>query len=266
MQKKWVIGITAVSLAAATAIGSTLAYFTTKTTQMTNNFTVATGDKGITGQLRESNWDGYGFGDYVNQGTAAQRDPNGTDVTDKTNTGLGINQAKIMLPGDTIQKNPTLKNTTNCDDSGKLIAGKSDVPVYMAMKVTKDQFVNATFQVNDGWKKLDNCTFTDGTTSEVYVWCGIGATALTPKAVASGAQTDKALFDTVQIDRNAIQQSSAIGSNDSSVLKAFNLQLQGSAIQARNLDVTDPTNGASNLNEVLTDLAKELGATYTPAP
>lgn len=247
MQKKWVIGITAVTLAAATAIGSTLAYFTTKTDPMTNNFTVATGDdKGITGQLREKNWDGYDFGSVVTDPTThVTRDPNGTDVVagKENDSSLGINQAKIILPGDTIQKNPTLKNTTNWDFvNNQVIAGKVDVPVYMAMKVTYNNFnnvkINSDNKINAGWVDIAT-TPSDpaGTCTKIYVWYGLDANKATnkaPMAVSSGAQTDP-LFNTVTVNSDATHNDGT----ESTVLKSFDIKIQGAAIQARNVPGTE---------------------------
>ena len=249
MQKKWVIGITAVTLAAATAIGSTLAYFTAKTQTMTNSFTVATGDnKGITGQLRESAWDGYDFNQYVVEKNSS-RDPIGTDVAagKENDSTLGINQAKTILPGDTIQKNPTLMNTTNCDSTGQLETNMVDVPVYMAMKVTySDKFdaTNVIFKykdntgvlqdgMNPGWvpyKAIDSKT-------EIYVWYGSkdGKTPdSAPAAISSGAKT-AALFDSVEI--NPLIDTDK--TTNTTTLQDFNIALQGAAIQARNVPVAE---------------------------
>lgn len=263
MQKKWVIGITAVTLAAATAIGSTLAYFTTKTDPMTNNFTVATGnDKGITGQLREKNWDGYDFNEFVDK---VSKNPDGSalkgDLTeaDPDHPTYGVDMAKIMLPGDVIPKNPTLKNTTNWDFvNNQVIAGKVDVPVYMAMKVTYNNFnnvkINSDNKINAGWVDIAT-TPSDpaGTCTKIYVWYGLDANKATnkaPMAVSSGKPTDP-LFNTVTVNRDATHNDGT----ESTVLKSFDIELQGAAIQARNLP-NDTADHISVINDQLTGLLK----------
>lgn len=249
MQKKWVIGITAVTLAAATAIGSTLAYFTATTQKMTNSFAVATGDdKGITGQLREPAWDGYVFNDYVNKGTSSQKDPDGADVlkTRAGDTSLGINQAKIILPGDTIQKDPTLMNTTNWNftkDGGPGLYDKTvDVPVYMAMEVTYTGFnnvkINSDNKINKGWKDIATSPIDPvGTCTKTYVWYGLdanGETNTAPAAVSSGSSTAP-LFNTVTVNTEATHNDGT----ESTVLKSFDIKLQGAAIQTRNVPVAE---------------------------
>lgn len=252
MQKKWVIGITAVTLAAATAIGSTLAYFTATTQKMTNNFTVAA-PNGITGQLREPQWDGFDFNQYVVD-KASSRDPIGTDVLTghEKDTAIGINQAKDVLPGDMVLKDPTLMNTTNWTfdqgkSTGQLADGKVDVPVYMAMKVTySDKFdaTNVIFKykdntgvlqdgMNPGWvpyKAIDSKT-------EIYVWYGSkdGKTPdSAPAAISSGAKT-AALFDSVEI--NPLIDTDK--TTNTTTLQDFNIVLKGSAIQAKNVPANE---------------------------
>lgn len=242
MQKKWVIGITAMSLAAATAIGSTLAYFTMHTQQMTNTFTVAA-PTGISGQLREPTWDGYNFneinskkadpaGDEVNSSPAAYDSP--FVVSD-----LGFTKAATVMPGDLIPKDPTMMNTTNWDFSGatkgswgKLAAGKQNVDVFMAMKVTYDskKLAGTSFMYkgnnapNQEWNKYDSVVNKDGTTSDFYIWCA--GTSGVPARVSSGTPTD-ALFDAVKVHD---------GIKDPADLQDFNIVLKGAEVQAQNLD------------------------------
>lgn len=244
MQKKWVIGITAVTLAAATAIGSTLAYFTATTQKMTNSFTVATGnDKGITGQLREKTWDGYDFYDFV--GSKVGQNPDGSALKDGLTEAnpakptYGVDMAKIILPGDVIPKDPTLMNTTNCDDKGSPIANMADVPVYMALKVTYNNFnnvkINSDNKINAGWVEIPQPGSDPAATcTKYYVWYGkdpvTGKTLTAPAQVSSGAKTDP-LFNTVTVNSDATY----VDGNQPTDLKAFNIVLQGAAIQARNV-------------------------------
>lgn len=256
MQKKWVIGITAVTLAAATAIGSTLAYFTATTKQMTNSFTVKA-PNGISGQLRESKWDGFDFGQYVNG-----NDPDGKQHN--TNNPVvppenqGLTKAETVMPGIQIDKNPTLMNTTNWDftnttsgnPKGALKSNTQSVPVYMAIKVTYNNFndkiekINGNGSINVGWQDITPTGYPSN--EKVYMWCDKTAdkTNTDPAKVASGDPTGS-LFDTIVIDKTATY----IDGNQSTDLKAFSIDLKGAAVQADNL--TDITEIKTQLTDLL---------------
>ena len=260
MQKKWVIGITAMSLVATTAIGSTLAYFTTKTQQMTNTFTVAA-PNGVTAQLREPKWDGYQFNQKMYKGNLLFGhwiDPDGTQAISCCQS-LGFNQAKVMLPGDAIPKDPTMMNTTNCNQLGTLNWGQANVPVYMAMKVDTTNINNVKFDASkSGWQKLDKATYKFSNAKEVgdiYLWCGSNKD-LKPDEVNSGDKTN-ALFDTVTVGSDAIQHTSVTAVNADKELKNFSIDLKGAAVQSRNLDAV------SKLSVIESQLVGELGATMT---
>lgn len=239
MQKKWVIGITAITLTAVTAIGSTLAYFTMHTDPMTNNFTVAA-QGGLTGQIREPGWDGYDFGSATTPtGTTAN-----SDVTGDNAKALGLNQAKTMMPGDVINKNPNLMNTTNWDfSSGALKASTSSVPVYMAIKVTYDEATAAAVTAgtlapnfSTKWTKIGGGTNSDSSEYSVYLWTGV-ANGTTAASVESGASPTDALFTTVTVSENATS------------LDNFSIAVKGAEIQAKNL--TDETTIENDLTAEL---------------
>jgi membrane carboxypeptidase/penicillin-binding protein PbpC len=224
MQKKWIIGITALSLAAATAVGSTLAFFTAKTQTMTNDFTVAAQD-GLSGQLREPAWDGFIFGSAT-EPDGSQVNPDATDQD-----SLGISQAKTILPGDVIQKDPNLMNTTNWDFAKNALKdGTKSVPVYLAMKVTYDEATGAavadgtlTLNFSDKWTKIGS-----GSDYVVYLWTGT-AKGTTAAAVESG-KTAEPLFTTVTVNA------------DAAALNNFKITVTGGEIQAKNLDTSVEAN------------------------
>lgn len=293
MQKKWVIGITAMSLVATTAIGSTLAYFTTQTQQMTNTFTVAA-PNGVTAQLREPKWDGYGFNQKMSTGIMQWSDPDGKHAINPYDQSLGINKANVMLPGDFIDKNPTMKNTTNCswDWFGNCIApdASHNVPVYMAMKVTYPKGFNHDNEyitnsdkkirnetrleteaeekygfVNDGWVRLDYLVANED--SQIYLWCGKSADSDYPVPVAvNSSEAPASLFSFVRINSNDRQPSKDAIQNK--VLSNFNIKLQGAVIQSRNLDLFTNNTMKNNITEnnttlktIESELAGQLGAT-----
>ncbi len=222
-KKKWVVGVTAASLAAVVAIGATLAYFTSQTQSITNEFHVATGTDGITGELKEPAWDGIEFGE--------------TEAQDPSDSTLGINQAKHILPGDTIPKNPTLKNTTQASATN---TNGDDLSAYVAIKaVFPDNFTDYASVTIDStkWELIDGET---GTGSAVYLWVSDG----NPAALAADDATDP-LFSNVQIKSDV----------DSNTLKDFDIQLQGALIQSKNL--TDSNTIQQQLIDTLTSDSAE---------
>lgn len=213
MKKKLIIGLASLVLVAAMAIGGTLAFMTQKTATMTNTFTAA---KGLSGEMREPLWDGYQFGELK----ADKSQPDGiaakTGITGDALAALGITKANTMTPGLDIPKNPTLKNT-------------SDVPVFMAIKVTYDTMAKfdtiASFALDSKWVKATAAEYTaaDGN-SEIYFYKG---TAADLEGVLAGATTSSALFDKVTIKTTA--------TTDSLTSNAFKITVIGGAVQTSDI-------------------------------
>jgi hypothetical protein len=220
MKKKIVLGLTAMVLVAAMAIGGTLAFMTAKTADVTNHFHAAAG---LTGEIREPAWDGFTFTDQQSTGLIAK-----SGLTPTVIAGLGLTKAAAFTPGLVIPKDPTLKNTTTA------------TPEYMAIKVTyknaatKAQFNQtnslASFTLNAGWVVYDD---TDAT-STTYVYGAYNAadvSAANPKGitlttVAGNTPTATALFSNITINPN---KTADIQNLD------FNLVITGSAVQTSDI-------------------------------
>ncbi len=151
-------------LAVALAIGGTAAYFTSKTTAVTNTFTVG----GITIELVENTWQN------VTDGA-----PAGKDVAEK------------MMPGQTANKDPVVRNT-----------GAS--PCYVRLKVTGITCDGATIKAPNGFSiggaKLgsgnDEWTYHEGYFYYNRTLAGV-----------NGADTDSTapLFTSVSIASSAVE-------------------------------------------------------------
>lgn len=90
-------------------IGATFSFLSYQTNSLTNSFT---SNRNIRIELKEPSWDGYQFGEIIT-GTPGDSVKPGHE-NDST---LGINQAKAYLPADTINKNPTIKNSSEADSA-----------------------------------------------------------------------------------------------------------------------------------------------------
>lgn len=101
-----------------TGAAVTLAYLHAQTETKNNVFT---SDKKISIQLREPAWDGYTFEDAVSDGKTVKE-----SLSESEKSTLGLTQALAYVPGQTVPKNPMVRN------SGGI---KTGVPVYTAMKV-----------------------------------------------------------------------------------------------------------------------------------
>ncbi len=218
MKKKLVLGLTALVVTSAVAIGGTLAFMTAHTSEKINSFTAV--GSNVSGQIKETNWDGLDF-DGITQTIPADT------VT------LGKNKAIAMTPGMDIPKDPMLKNT-------------SPIPVYMAMKVTyntktafqpnSDRLTLATLRnaggsegINSGWVYYS--TSSDGL-SDYYIYASqnqTGITALTEVAKDNG--TTQPLFDSVKINADATNEQ-IVGMN-------FNITVKGAAVQTSDLGSID---------------------------
>lgn len=104
---------------AAAGIAGTLAYLQTVTPIRVNAFA---SDKKISFALRERAWDGYGFEDAQTSNGQGIK----PGLSDEDAARLGYTQASAYVPGQQIDKDPTVKNT------GSAAQG---VTVYAAIKV-----------------------------------------------------------------------------------------------------------------------------------
>lgn len=163
MKKKRHMILVAVLLLACTMTGvlGTLAYLQRVTETKKNTFQ---SDKDIHIMLREPGWDGYTFED------AQSQNGEGINPSYTGDTGsLGFTQAHSYVPGESIRKNPQVKNT------GDTTKG---VSTYVALKV---QYFNSqgeeisydafrqNYLIEDGITfDTDNWTKLEKTNGELY--------------------------------------------------------------------------------------------------
>lgn len=119
MKKKQISILVSIAVIAVVAIGATLAFLHSTTETKTNTFS---SNKNISIQLREPAWDGYEFTDTDVEPDGSTAKPS---VTEYKGKALGVNEARNYVPGQTIYKDPTVKN--NGDKNG--------VSAYVAIKV-----------------------------------------------------------------------------------------------------------------------------------
>lgn len=195
--------ITSIAIIAVLTIGITLALLSATTDTKVNAFS---SNKNIDIALREEAWDGYSFED-ANPG-------NGTTAKDENDMTLGVNQAKNYMPGQTIPKNPQVKNTK--EDNG--------VDAYVAIKVQYDK----SFLAEDGISFNNNAWTLIGTAadgSQVYLY----------HAVLGVGNTTEALFDAVTVNPDLIPDETT------GLLPDFSIRVQAYAIQSAGVDNPEST-------------------------
>lgn len=239
MHKRIVLALSAVTVVAAMAIGGTLAFMTNQTDTKTNTFVAA---KGLSGELREPTWDGYQFGDLVDG-----KEPDGTQA--KSNSAdLGINKSAKVSPNLLIPKDPQLKNTS------------SDMPVYMAVKVTYGFKKGTAFSANktkfdtyaeiqndsganspnSGWIKASSNA--DG--SEIYVYVGSNSDNSLKQVDSQGVTN--ALFKDVYIKSTATNDDFEALAGETG-LGNPTIQIVGGEVQAENITNAQATTELTNL-------------------
>lgn len=195
--------ITSIAIIAVLTIGITLALLSATTDTKVNAFS---SNKNIDIALREEAWDGYSFED-ANPG-------NGTTAKDENDMTLGVNQAKNYMPGQTIPKNPQVKNTK--EDNG--------VDAYVAIKVQYDK----SFLAEDGISFNNNAWTLIGTAadgSQVYLY----------HAVLGVGNTTEALFDAVTVNPDLVLDETT------GLLPDFSIRVQAYAIQSAGVDNPEST-------------------------
>lgn len=206
--------ITSIAIITVLTIGITLALLSATTDTKVNAFS---SNKNIDIALREDKWDGYNFED-ANPG-------DGTSAKNENDMTLGVNQAKNYMPGQTIPKNPQVKNTGDT---------KNGVDAYVAIKVQYldgetavdyDEFAKK-FLAKDGidfnteWTLIGEA---DG--SQVYLYHAV---------LGVGKTTTTALFDAVTVNPDLVPDETT------GLLPDFSIRVQAYAIQSTGVD--DPSN------------------------
>lgn len=215
-RKRAGLAITGLLVVAIIAVGATLALLSTTTGTKTNAFS---SNRNISIQLRENEWDGYTFEDGAGDSTTGlEANPDYTGNKED----LGVNQAKAYLPGQSIPKNPTVKNN-NTNGNG--------VETRVALKVTyfigKQQVTYETFknkllatdgiEFNNKWKQIDGND--NDNMADIYLYQDV----LGLEEDVNNTTTP--LFSTVPINKN-------LQPGEDGGLPSFNINVQAYAIQA----------------------------------
>ncbi|ALU16162.1 hypothetical protein ACH52_3424 [Eubacterium limosum] len=219
-RKRAGLAITGLLVVAIIAVGATLALLSTTTGTKTNAFS---SNRNISIQLREDKWDGYTFEDGAGDSTTGEEAIEGHEE-DMT---LGVNQAKAYLPGQSIPKNPTVKNN-NTNGNG--------VETRVALKVTyfigKQQVTYETFKTTlldtngiafdtDNWTNIQNSS--DEKLADIYLYDK--ELGLEEDNKTTEKNTTTPLFSTVPINKN-------LQPGEDGELPRFNINVQAYAIQA----------------------------------
>lgn len=222
MNKKKTI-LAAVVLLLVFVVGGAIAYFT-DTDDATNTFTIGSVDI----DLVESTWEN------LDTNTV---DKNDNDIPDA---------AEEMMPGETVDKDPVIKNLSTKNPAYVFL--KVEVPCSKAVTTPTSLPTTELFQytVNAGWTELSSaavaCT-DSGTATHIYYYGN--STTLTELAKATNASTPTAtpaLFDEVTL--LSTLQSSQIPNPDA----AKNIVVTGYGIQTEGLTSTTPAAVWSNFS------------------
>lgn len=284
--KKIVIGATAMTLVAGTAIGGTMAYLTKQTEKRANNFTFATGTA-LDANLTEPKWDGVIDYEYEEDGTITPvyeyKDTDGDGkpdtpvygyedgdstkpITDKedlkdedkkpsrpkknpnTDDGsYGDEESQLMIPGQSAPKNPLITNTGDMTDE------------WVAAKIT---FVYAEGTENAGkplneedLKKVTDVMEIDYNTTDWTRGQG-GATSLSQEfyynsIIAKDGGKTTSIFDSVTLsDKATNEQVEALEK-----MGGFAIWIEGYAVQSEAYDdkAAWTTSGDAEFNNTPTD-------------
>lgn len=214
-RKRAGLAITGLLVVAIIAVGATLALLSTTTGTKTNAFS---SNRNISIQLREDKWDGYTFENKEGDSTTGEAAIKGREE-DMT---LGVNQAKAYLPGQSIPKNPTVKNN-NTNGNGVETRVALKVTYFIGeQQVTYETFKNKLLatdgiEFNNKWKQIngnDNDNMAD-----IYLYQDV----LGLEEDVNNTTTP--LFSTVPINKN-------LQPGEDGKLPSFNINVQAYAIQA----------------------------------
>lgn len=210
------LAITGLLVVAIIAVGATLALLSTTTGTKTNAFS---SNRNISIQLRENEWDGYTFEDGAGDSTTGlEENPNYTGNKED----LGVNQAKAYLPGQSIPKNPIVKNN-NTNGNGVETRVALKVTYFIGgQQVTYETFKNKLLatdgiKFNDQWKQIDGND--NDNMADIYLYQDV----LGLEEDVNNTTTP--LFSTVPINKN-------LQPGEDGKLPSFNINVQAYAIQA----------------------------------
>ncbi|MDD2414350.1 MAG: hypothetical protein PHI94_04185 [Eubacteriaceae bacterium] len=239
MTKKKKVILCLVAAAAVLVIGGTLALLSAGTGTKSNTFSSS---KYLNIQLREPAWDGYTWDETLPDGS----EPDGEHAK-TTDTALGINQSGNYLPGQTIPKDPTVKNTGS---------GSEGVPAYVALKVTYSIGGNAVsyaaFQSEllqeagldfdtAGWALIQDA----GTAGQIYLYGTGDSSGSTGTVLEVGSETSP-LFKNVPINKDLQLVATTVGEGSDAHTEmlppAFKITVKAVAVQSAHVDAGDAAN------------------------
>ncbi len=265
-KRKVLIAVLSVTLIAVLAIGTTMALLKAKTDTVVNTFT---SEKEIKISLREPKWDGYGFDEDTTTIVSAEQPAGGVTKIDDVNYSkrtsgakdknhtdgkfYGINIASQYLPGETIPKNPIVKNTSIDEPvyvavTVECFRGKDDnaVSIPYGNESTDETFCKdfGVFSPNDSnWKEVE-------TIGNKRVFVYVNGNALYSLNV--GEITGVPVFNEVVLNETIGEDESGV---EATTLPEFKIQINAYAIQARNInekqeekliDFVEKVNGITN--------------------
>ncbi len=217
-KKRHLAGAAALALSLTVAVQGTYAYLQAATQTAANTFS---SDKSIHISLREPDWDGYTFEGEQTEGLVAVSDeayPCGASAA-SDHADLGLHIASDYIPGDTIGKNPMIKNTSESEAAWVAMAvWYYDIEEGVKTPVSRTAFEekNGTLDLpSEEWKLVS--AKSDGL-GELYVY--------QTKAITAGEKT-KPLFTKVVLNQD-------IG-EEGDVLPEFSIEVRGYAVQAANV-------------------------------
>ena len=192
------------------AVGVTYSLLKYRTDTINNSFTSS---ENISIQLREPNWDGYEFDQEYIGIPGSQKDPADQNLT------LGIDKASQYMPGDSIEKNPMIKNDSQSQDA--YVAIKVEFIGTDKQKITKDKFeeLYGTLTMSTDFTLIES-----NEDYEVYMYNSV---------LTHGNQT-VALFENVLVNKD-IQLVDG-------KLPSFQINTKGLAVQSVHVIETDAKN------------------------
>lgn len=203
------------------AVGVTFAYISSVTETATNTFS---SNRKITLKLREPTWDGYDFKDNYPDGKV----PGTVAKTDDAD--LGINVAMNYYPGDSINKNPKIQNTSPGGE-GEYVAIK--VEYYNGTtQISRSKFMELYGKtatngndvnkdgINDNFVKIS----TDNDTHDLYAY----GTAVNNLTVLQKNIQTSTLFDQVILNTD-------IKTDSNGKWPDFQIKVTGYAVQSNNI-------------------------------
>ncbi len=207
--KKAVSAILACVLIAVLAVGVTLAYLSTTTDPITNNFTFLGGtDTDIDATLTEDQW--------VEE------------------------NAKNLTPGKKVAKNPVITNTSTADGMNEYVAMRVTFQNGEGTKLTPEQYTKLMSLITIKWSesgnwKSDASTVAANATGPVQIY-------YYDAVLNKDAATD-ALFESVTINATATNEDmewlASTSANDDTAgkgLGGFKIYVEGAAIQAEGFE------------------------------